>query len=111
MPIPACCRKYRRDASIDIDELVHVEEQQAQARERVALQVIERGLALSRVRPTSERNLKRRFHGGFGVVAGRVLHSIRETLRLLDREISVHERQRLWRHGGALPSRTTGGRV
>src|SRR5215471_13131992 len=56
-PMPADCRNWRRDFSIDIDELAHVVNQQAKARKRIPPQIIQRGLALGRIRRPAKGDL------------------------------------------------------
>src|SRR5215831_10725456 len=111
IPIPARCRNLRRDVSVDIDELVHIEEQQAEPRQRVALQVIERGVALLCGRRAAERQLEPGFDGSFGAIAGDLLKALCETLGLCDGEFAVHQRERLRSYGRAVPAGATRGRV
>src|SRR5262245_50812729 len=86
IPMPALCRNLRRDVSIDIDELIHVEEQQAESRQRIALQVIERSIALCCRWRTAKGQLEPGFDGSFGAVASSLLDALRETLGLCDGE-------------------------
>src|SRR5437660_7869030 len=54
IPRPEVCRNLRRELSIDIDKLAHVEHQQAQPRKSIPLQEIERRLSLRRGRRSPE---------------------------------------------------------
>src|SRR5689334_16872330 len=46
IPRPALCRKLRRESSIDINKLAHIEHHQTETRQRIPLQVIDCGLLL-----------------------------------------------------------------
>src|SRR5436190_21782191 len=73
IPIPAISRKVRRDVSIDIDKLIHVEKQQAQSRKRVARQKVQCDLAFLRGGRPSEREFPAGVHRCLGTVAGHFL--------------------------------------
>src|ERR1051325_1052698 len=72
MPMPEFCRKWRREASIDIDKLAHVEDQEAQPIEGVAPKVIKRGLALGGSGGSAERQLPGGVHRCLLTVAGQL---------------------------------------
>src|SRR5688572_21320610 len=63
MPSPDDCRNLRRDSLVRINKLAHVEQQQTEARQRIALQVIERRCLLFRRRIPPESEPPSRFDG------------------------------------------------
>src|SRR5215472_4108345 len=68
-PMPADCRRRRRETSIDIDELAHVEDQETKARKRIPSQIVERGLALGSIRRPAESHFPTRLHLRIGAIA------------------------------------------
>ena len=69
--------------------------------------IIERGLALRGGRRAAEGQLPAGLHGSRGIVARQLRDARGELLGLRDRELAVHQRQRLRRDGGAFAARAT----
>src|SRR5438270_27693 len=61
MPKPDFCRNSRRELLIDIDELAHIEDQQTQAGQRIAAQIVPRSPAFLRGRRAAECQAPSRF--------------------------------------------------
>src|ERR1043165_4011969 len=74
IPMPDDCRNLRREASIDIDKLAHVENQQAKPRQQTPPHKRQRRLPSAGRGRAIERQLPCGFNGRFGRVAGEPLN-------------------------------------
>src|SRR5215467_10258303 len=97
IPSPEVWRNPRRESSIHIDKLVQVEQQQAQPRQGIPLQIIEGRLALLRARKPSERQPPTRLRRSFRILACLLRDPRRELLRLRPAEFAVHQLESLRR--------------
>src|SRR5438105_11019608 len=111
MPRPDVCRNLRRDSSIDINKLAHIEDQEAQPGQGIAPQIIERHLAFFGGRKASERHPPPGLHRSFRAIAGQFRNSGSELIGLLRGGLAVHQRQRLRRHGRTFAAGTARGRI
>src|SRR5260370_40034325 len=117
--MPASCKNRRREfaidefaidevsidveGSIDIDELTHVEDQQAQSRQRIAPDIIECGLTFRVDGRAAERQVPCGVYRNFQIVTRRLLNAGGELVRLRPGEFAIHELEGLRRHRRASP--------
>ena len=110
MPSADVCRNLRRESSVDINQLTHVEHQKTKPRQGISLQIIKRGL-----RSSSEGRVRTpiasRFRPSLRILAGLLSDSGGELLRLCLSELAVHQRQGLGRYRGRLAPRATRRRI
>src|SRR5439155_297579 len=91
MPRPDACRNLRRESSIDINKLAHIEYQKAQPRQRVPAQVIERGPAFFGGRGMPKCQPPPSLYRSFRIIAGLLLDTRGELLCLRRSRLTIHQ--------------------